>query len=88
MNEIIDPDDMTPDERLQAVAAILACGILRRAEKREVPAESHVSSTSAVRLEFSGPSRLTVTPRSQVSGSAYRRNGNGKTIGETEHAFA
>jgi hypothetical protein len=44
MTEISDPDDMTPDERLQAVAAILARGILRCAEKREVPVESHASS--------------------------------------------
>jgi hypothetical protein len=44
MTEISDPDEMTPDERLQAAAAILARGILRCAEKREVPVESHVSS--------------------------------------------
>jgi hypothetical protein len=44
MAEIRDPDDMTPDERLQAVAAILAGGILRCTERRENPADTHTSS--------------------------------------------
>ena len=34
-----DPQAMTPDERLQAVAAILAGGILRCTESRSDPPE-------------------------------------------------
>lgn len=44
MTDIRDPDDMTPDERLQAVAAILARGILRCTEQREDPTDTHTSS--------------------------------------------
>ena len=44
MSEILDPEDMTPDERLQVVAAILARGILRCAETRGKSAETHASS--------------------------------------------
>ena len=44
MTEISDPDEMTPDERLQAVAAILARGILRRTEQRKDPTKTHTSS--------------------------------------------
>ena len=58
MTEISDPDEMTPDERLQAVAAILARGgILRYAEKREVPVESHVSSRDIPFSALSFPAR-------------------------------
>lgn len=44
MTDIRDPDDMTPDERLQALAAILARGILRHIEQRKERTERHSSS--------------------------------------------
>jgi hypothetical protein len=43
MNASDNPQTMTPDERLQAVAAILAGGILRCTESRSDPPESPTS---------------------------------------------
>jgi len=59
MFHIENPDAMTPDERLQDIAAILARGLLRLREKAKKLAPHS--------LELSTPSRLTVTPRWRVS---------------------
>ena len=60
-----DPKSMTAGERLQAVAAILAGGILRGMQRTGgiLRNPGQLPKTIADRLELSGPSRLTVTQR-------------------------
>ena len=52
-----DPQAMTPDERLQAVAAILAGGILRCTESRSDPPEMPPISWKRAGSALSSPAR-------------------------------
>ena len=61
------PDELTPDERIQAVAAILARGILRLRKTHRslsICKLENLPDSDANRLEVSSASRLTVNRRS------------------------
>lgn len=58
--------ELTPEERLQQVAAILAQGVIRHqrlARRSECPPEKDFSESSPGGLEVSGDPRLSVSRR-------------------------
>ncbi len=61
MYESHTPDGMRTDERLRAVAVILARGLLRIPTKRKRSGNSREKGLPG--LDLSGDPRLTVTPR-------------------------
>lgn len=67
MRDIRHPDEMTADQRLHELAAILAVGFLRLRQRSGNPKDSTIAKSppnvGPQGLELSGPSRLTVTPR-------------------------
>jgi len=62
MEFLNDPEDMTPEQRLGEVAAIVAAGLLRmRASKAELAPEADVPAFTEKRLDrFGGPRPLCV----------------------------
>ena len=61
---VIDPAELTPDERLRELGALLAAGVLRMRQRRVLASESlqqEPPETAPKVLELSGTSRLSVT---------------------------
>ena len=60
---MLQPGEMSPDERLREIAGILACGILRLRKAHETSATGqpkNLSDSDAERLEVSGETVLSV----------------------------
>jgi hypothetical protein len=66
MRHDLDPAELTPDERLQEVAGILATGVLRLHDRTALPVTSSPNPTSG-NLAETAPETLAVPAESSVT---------------------